>query len=48
MNSIVILLGSFIALITLRVPIAFAIGVSSLLTVLTLGLPPTSVVNQMV
>tara|TARA_R110002020_G_scaffold229432_1_gene440199 strand:+ start:487 stop:1788 length:1302 start_codon:yes stop_codon:yes gene_type:complete len=48
MTSILILLGSFLALISLRVPIAFAIGVASLITVLTLGLPPTSVVNQMV
>lgn len=48
MSAIALLMGSFLALITLRVPIAFAIGVSSLLTVVSLGLPPTSVVNQMV
>ncbi|MHC5654237.1 TRAP transporter large permease [Stappia sp.] len=48
MTPIIVLLGSFLALISLRVPIAFAIGVASLLTVLLLGLPPTSVVNQMV
>lgn len=48
MSAIALLMGSFLALITLRVPIAFAIGVSSLLTVISLGLPPTSVVNQMV
>ncbi|WP_421952951.1 TRAP transporter large permease [Pelagibacterium sp.] len=48
MISVLILLGSFLALISLRVPIAFAIGVASLVTVLSLGLPPTSVINQMV
>lgn len=48
MISILILLGSFLALISLRVPIAFAIGVASLITVLSLGLPPTSVINQMI
>ncbi|TGG95032.1 TRAP transporter large permease [Natronospirillum operosum] len=47
MTSVFLLLGSFLALISLRVPIAFAIGVASLITVINLGLPPTSVVNQM-
>lgn len=47
MTSVFLLLGSFLALISLRVPIAFAIGVASLIAVINLGLPPTSVVNQM-
>ena len=48
MNSILIfLLGTFFLFIALRVPVAFALGLSSLLTVVQLGLPFMSIVNQM-
>lgn len=41
------LLGSLILLIALRVPIGFALGLSSLLTVWQLGLPPLIVAQRM-
>ena len=47
MNPLVVLMGSFVLFIFLRVPVAFALGVSSLLTIATLGLPFVSVINQM-
>lgn len=47
MTPIIFLLISFLLLVTLRVPIAFALGLSSVATVLMLGLPLVSVVNQM-
>ena len=48
MNShLLFLLGSFFLFIAIRVPVAFALGLSSLLTVIQLGLPFTSIVNQM-
>lgn len=47
MSPIITLLAGFLFLILLRVPIAFAIGLASLATVLQLGLPTVSVVNQM-
>lgn len=47
MTPILFLLVSFLVLVTLRVPIAFALGLSSIATVLMLGLPLVSVVNQM-
>lgn len=47
MNPLVVLMGSFALFIFLRVPVAFALGVSSLLTIATLGLPFVSVINQM-
>lgn len=47
MNPIVLLMGSFFLLIILRVPIAFALGVASMITINSLGLPFLSVVNQM-
>ncbi len=47
MNPLVLLMGSFFALIILRVPVAFSLGVASLLTIRVLGLPFVSVVNQM-
>ncbi|GAB5376232.1 MAG: TRAP transporter large permease [Acuticoccus sp.] len=47
MTPILFLLVSFLALVTIRVPIAFALGLSSIATVLMLGLPLVSVVNQM-
>ncbi|WP_096438661.1 TRAP transporter large permease [Alteribacter populi] len=47
MDPLLILLLSFFGLIILRVPIAFALGLSSMLTIFNLGLPFTSIVNQM-
>ncbi|MBM7097645.1 TRAP transporter large permease [Bacillus sp. H-16] len=47
MDPLIILLLSFFVLIILRVPIAFALGLSSMLTIYTLGLPFTTIVNQM-
>jgi tripartite ATP-independent transporter DctM subunit len=44
---VVTLIASFLLLIALRMPIAFAIGLASILTILQLGIPLTSVVNQM-
>ncbi|MGP9809021.1 TRAP transporter large permease [Halomonas sp. AOP12-C2-37] len=46
MHPIITLLIGFLALISLRVPIAFAIGLASLATVIQLGLPATSIANQ--
>lgn len=47
MNPLVLLLLSFFLLIALRVNIAFALIISSVLVMLVEGLPLTSVVNQM-
>ncbi len=47
MSPLVTLIGSFLILIGLSVPIAFAIGLASIVTIMQLGLPLTSVVNQM-
>ena len=47
MSPLITLIGSFLILIGLSVPIAFAIGLASILTIMQLGLPLTSVVNQM-
>ena len=47
MFPVTLLIVSFLCLIFLRVPIAFAIGVSSLLTIWELGLPPRCIANQM-
>lgn len=47
MNPLLVLIGSFLLLIALSVPIAFAIGLASIITITQLGLPLTSVVNQM-
>ena len=46
-SHLLFLLGTFFLFIVLRVPVAFALGLSSLLTVIQLGLPFTSIVNQM-
>ncbi len=43
-----LLLGSFLILIILKVPIAFALGLSSFLTIYYIGLPPHIVLQQMV
>ncbi|MBT2773163.1 TRAP transporter large permease [Halomonas sp. ISL-60] len=47
MSPFVTLIGSFLILIGLSVPIAFAIGLASIFTIMQLGLPLTSVANQM-
>lgn len=47
MSPFLTLIGSFLILIGLSVPIAFAIGLASILTIMQLGLPLTSVANQM-
>lgn len=41
-----ILIGSFFLLVILGVPIAFALGISSLLVCVILGLPVTTLINQ--
>ncbi|MDO4337804.1 MAG: TRAP transporter large permease [Eubacteriales bacterium] len=46
--AIAILLGSFFVMIFLRFPIAYAVGISSVLCLLYLGLPLSSVCQQMV
>jgi len=46
--GIALLLGGFVALMFLRVPIAFALGLSSLATVFYLGLPPLMIAQRMV
>ncbi|TVQ38827.1 MAG: TRAP transporter large permease [Geminicoccaceae bacterium] len=43
----VTLVGGFLLLIALRVPIAFSIGLASMATIWQLGIPLTSVANQM-
>lgn len=47
MSPLIILIGSFLLLIALSVPIAFAIGLASIFTILEMGLSLTSVANQM-
>lgn len=47
MNPLVLLMGSFFLMIVFKIPIAFALGLSSLLTIQYLGLSFFSVVNQM-
>ncbi len=43
-----ILIGSFLIMICLRFPIAFSIGISSLITILYIGLPTMQIVQNMV
>ena len=47
MNSLVLLMAVFFGLIILRVEIAFALAISSIVVVLYEGLPLVSVLNQM-
>lgn len=47
MGDTILLIGGFLLLIMLRVPIAFALAASSLVTILALGLSPVTVANQM-
>ena len=46
--AILVLLGSFILLILLRFPIAYAVGISSVLCLLVQGVPITTVCQHMV
>ncbi|MGN9164377.1 TRAP transporter large permease [Tissierellaceae bacterium HCP3S3_D8] len=46
--AILILLGSFFVMVILRFPIAYAVALSSLFTLLYQGLPLTTIVQQMV
>ena len=46
--AILILLGSFFIMIMLRFPIAYAVAISSMLTLLYEGLPLTTIAQQMV
>ncbi len=46
--GIALLLGSFVGLMLLRVPVAFALGLASLVTVFYLGLPPLMIAQRMV
>ncbi len=47
MPPVLTLILSFLVFIALRVPIAFAIGLASIVTIYQLGIPLTSVVTQM-
>lgn len=47
-TAILILLGSFFIMILLRFPIAYVVALSSLFTLLYLGLPLTTIAQQMV
>ncbi len=47
MNPLVLLICSFFFMILIRIPIAFAMAMSSLLVVIQLGLPFMTVINQM-
>ncbi|NLK19302.1 MAG: TRAP transporter large permease [Synergistaceae bacterium] len=47
MDPLLLLMGSFFILIAIRVPVAFALAISSLAVILQLELPFMTVVNQM-
>ncbi|ARF17128.1 TRAP transporter large permease [Sporosarcina ureae] len=47
MNPLILLLIVFFGLIFIRVPIAFALGISSMVTIVYIDLPFTSVINHM-
>ncbi|MGC8809284.1 MAG: TRAP transporter large permease subunit, partial [bacterium] len=44
--ELITLLGSFFLFVILGVPIAFSLGISSLLVCILLGLPITTLINQ--
>lgn len=46
MNPLILLLVVFFILVCIRVPIAFSLGISAVTTIVYLGLPFTSVINQ--
>ena len=45
--TLLVLFGSFFAALIIGVPVAFALGLSSLITVLFLDLPPVIVFQRM-
>ncbi|NLK19134.1 MAG: TRAP transporter large permease, partial [Synergistaceae bacterium] len=47
MDPLLLLMGSFFILIAIRVPVAFALAISSLAVIIQLDLPFVTVVNQM-
>lgn len=47
-TAVIILLGSFLLMLFLRIPIAFSLGLSTLFTAFYVGLPPMVVAQQMV
>ena len=47
-TAVYILLGSFLFMLFIRIPIAFSLGISTMLTALYLDLSPMVVVQQMV
>ena len=46
--AVLILLGSFLFMLLIRIPIAFSLGLSTMFTAFYVGLPPMVVVQQMV
>ncbi|ADQ14341.1 TRAP transporter large permease [Halanaerobium hydrogeniformans] len=46
--AVLILLGSFLIMLVIRIPIAFALGLSSMFTAFYVGLSPMVIVQQMV
>ncbi|SFL64740.1 TRAP transporter large permease [Halanaerobium salsuginis] len=46
--AVILLLGSFLFMLFIRIPIAFSLGLSTMITALYLNLPPMVVVQQMV
>ena len=46
--AVLILLGSFLFMLFIRIPIAFSLGLSTMFTAFYVGLPPMVVVQQMV
>lgn len=47
MNGIVLLLGSFLLMVMIKIPVAYALGLSSMLVCVQLGVPLTSAVSSM-
>jgi len=46
--AVLILLGSFLFMLFIRIPIAFSLGLSTMFTAFYVGLPPMVVMQQMV
>lgn len=46
--AVIILLGSFLFMLLIRIPIAFSLGLSTMITAFYVGLPPMVVMQQMV
>ena len=47
MNGIVLLLGSFLLMVMIKIPVAYALGLSSMLVCVQLGVPLTSAISSM-